>query len=72
MQAEDAVRTGKSPEYVARLTKMATRDFGKAGAAAEKSLKQIDKADPAVGQLIRIHKALEEINKNLAPTDAKK
>jgi hypothetical protein len=72
MQADDAVRTGKSPEYVARLTKMATRDFEKAGGRAEKSLKQIDKTDPAVGQLIRIHKALEEINKNLAPTATEK
>lgn len=72
MQAEDAVRTGKTPEYVARLNKLATRDTLAAGKAAEKTMKQIDKSDPAVGQLIRIHKSLEEINKNLAPTDAKK
>lgn len=71
MQAEDAIRTGKSPEYVARLTKLATRDTLAAGKAAERTMKQIDKTDPAVGQLIRIHKSLEEINKNLAPTDTK-
>ena len=72
MQAEDAVRTGKTPEYVARLSKLATRDTLAAGKAAERTMKQIDKTDPAVGQLIRIHKALEEINKNLAPTETEK
>lgn len=71
MQAEEAMRTGKSPEYVARLTKMATRDTEKAGKSAANALKQIDKNDPAVGQLIRISKTLDNIDKNLAPKGTK-
>lgn len=71
MQADEAIRTGKSPEYVARLVGLANRDSTKAGNQARNAMKAIDQADPAVGQLMRMNKTLDVIQSNLAPKGVK-
>ncbi len=66
-QARDAVRKGQSPEYVRRLTMLASRDLTAAGQRAERSTSLLtkDQADLVGGSAVKL---LKEIRDSLAPS----
>jgi hypothetical protein len=69
-QAEDAVRTGKGPEYVARLTRLGTADLRKAGEKVAQSTSKLgqNETDGLSSKLIDTNAILKRIDANLTPT----
>lgn len=72
-QAEEAARTGRSPEYVARLASMANRDLTSAGRKLGDATAEVATGDASAlgGLFTKAVTELEKINKSLAPTKAK-
>lgn len=70
LQAEDALRTGKSPEFVASLAQKANRDLTAAGQKAERGANMVQKrdADALGGIFQKAVTELQEIRKNLTPS----
>lgn len=70
LQAEEAARTGRSPNFVGRLTAAAARDFRAVGAKMEQQTAKVDGADANVvgSQLLKTNEILEKIRANLTPT----
>lgn len=70
MQAEEAVRTGKSPAFVASLASQANRDLTKAGQKVQSQTALVKQQDAeALGsKLIEANQTLKQIEKNLTPT----
>lgn len=71
IRAEEAVRTGGNPNYIARLTKSAAADLNKVGGKIEGSTSKVSKADAdATGSpLLQTNSLLKEIRDNLKPTN---
>jgi hypothetical protein len=69
-QADEALRTGRSPGFIANLARKGSRDLGAAGEKAG----MIDKKDAqALGGIFqKAVTELQEIRKNLAPTQVNK
>jgi hypothetical protein len=69
-RAEDAVRTGASPGYVAQLARAAARDLAKVGGKTGQSTSLVSRGDAdALGSpLLSTNKILSEIRDNLKPT----
>lgn len=72
-QAEEAIRTGQSPDFVARLTSRARADLTTAGGKVEASTARVARADAeAVGsKIVETNKILTEIRQNLTPKPVK-
>ena len=72
-QAEEAIRTGKSPAFIASLASKATRDLSASGQKVADQTTQVKRGDAeALGsKLIEANKYLAEISKNLKPQKAK-
>jgi len=69
-RAEEAIRTGRSPDFVGQLTARANRDFTAAGERARAATTSVAKSDSAAlsGELIKANDTLKKIEANLAPT----
>lgn len=74
LQAEEALRTGKSPEFVASLASKANRDLSAAGDKAAQQASLVKKEDAAAlgGIFEKAVNELKEIRKNLTPTTVSK
>lgn len=70
VQAEEAARTGRSPDYVARLTAAAARDLTRAGGKISGQTVKVNPADATAtgSSLLSTNKILTEIRDNLKPT----
>lgn len=70
MQAEEAIRTGKSPAFVASLASQANRDLTKTGQKVQSQTALVKQQDAeALGsKLIEANQTLKQIEKNLTPT----
>lgn len=68
-RAEEAVRKGQSPEFVASLTRSAARDLGVVGGKVEQSTSKVAKADAQASgsSLLQTNTLLKEIRDNLKP-----
>lgn len=73
LNAEEGVRTGKTPDYIARMAKAAVGDFKNVGDKMAASTAQVSEDDAnALGSpLLKTNQILEEIKKNLTPTKTK-
>jgi hypothetical protein len=69
VRAEEAVRTGQNPDFVASLTRSAAIDLQKVGGKIDQSTSKISKADAnATGSsLLATNSLLKEIRDNLKP-----
>lgn len=68
-QAEESIRTGKSPQFVASLASQANRDLNAAGKKAQAATANVKKEDAeALGShLIAANEHLKKISENLTP-----
>lgn len=72
-QAEEAIRTGRSPDYVARLARSAAQDLSAVGRKVGDSTAKVDDSDAKAlnSELISANKTLKEISANLKPRPMK-
>jgi len=70
MQAEEAIRTGKSPAFVSSLASQANRDLTATGKKVQSQAALVKQQDAeALGsKLIEANQTLKQIEKNLTPT----
>ncbi len=72
-QAEEAIRTGRSPDYVARLARSATKDLTAVGHKVSDSTALVARDDAKLlgSELIKVNQTLQKIDGRFAPKPVK-